>query len=71
MQRDKKNWIKESVLFDSAVKIMNATIKNLTKQQIDKLLNNINFVINNTKIYDMGCTPTLEAVEVAYNLMKE
>lgn len=71
LDRDDRNWIKLSDKAEAFTKLYQATLKNLHKEELGKELNIIESILREIPIYDMGCTPTVEAAKMAYEQMSK
>ena len=69
-KRDKINWIRKLNYNESAFKIYENCSKKIPAESLYKYLEIINVISDNINIYEMGCTPTIDAVDVAYEMMK-
>ena len=70
IERDSTDWIKPMDKNEATFKIYHASLRKLTQEQVIKEFSIINNIVNNIPIYRMGCTPTLNAVNVAYEGMR-
>lgn len=70
LKRDKINWIRKLNYNESAFKIYENCSKKIPAESLYKYLEIINVISDNINIYEMGCTPTIDAVDVAYEMMK-
>lgn len=71
LERAEKNWIKRMDVQSAFIRIYHGTLHNLTPQQLDKMIDIINTIIAVIPVYQMGCTPTIEAAQMAYETMSK
>lgn len=71
LTRDTENWIKPMEKISASVRIYHAALHNLSTTQLSNQLDIINQIIEHIPIYEMGCTPTIEAARMAYNVMSK
>ena len=70
LERDTINRIEEISKEEGIKEVLNQTIRPSDRAQMLQLLDTLDIVISRTPIYRMGCNISLEAAEVAYNMMK-
>lgn len=70
LERDTVNRIEEISKEEGIKEVLNQTIRPSDRAQMLQLLDTLDIVISRTPIYRMGCNISLEAAEVAYNMMK-
>ncbi len=71
LERDEINRIERMTADAAVLRLMHSTLKKLTPELIDKEVSLINNLIKNIPIYIMGCTPTAEAADMAYDVMSK
>ena len=71
LERSETNFIDEITTAEAIPLLLNQTIRPKMKENMDKLLNVLETILNNTKVYRMGCTISEEAAIMAYEKMKE
>ena len=69
IKRDTNDWIKPLNKKEAAIKLYQASSKKMSQNLIPMYFNVINRIVDNVNVFEMGCTPTLNAVEVAYKAM--
>lgn len=70
LERDTVNHIEEISKEEGIKEILNQTIRPSDRARMVQLLDTLDIVISRTPIYRMGCNISVEAAEVAYNMMK-
>lgn len=70
LERDVNNHIERLPSADAISKLLNQTIRPSDKTKMTELLDTLDTVIQNTPIYTMGCNISIEAAQVAYDMMK-
>lgn len=70
LERAKENWIKSIPAKDAAFGILNQTIRPENKGKLEKLLELLDRVIKDAKVFKMGCTISTDAAQMAYDAMK-
>ena len=70
LQQSKENWIKKISSKKAVFNLMSQTTRKLSKVKMEKLFKLIEDLINNIIIYEMGCRIDDEAVQLAYQAMK-
>lgn len=68
--RGDKNIIKRLGTKDAVTPFLNQTIKPLTMEGYDKMLDTVDDLISSTSCYILHCRADVEAAEIAYNAMK-
>ncbi len=73
LKRDESNWIKRMDIKEASIRMLHGCAIPLKLNNIEVLqeIDIINKLIRTIPIYEMGCTPTEQAVDVAYNIMSE
>ena len=71
LERDKKNYIELMDNVTSIFRLYHATLKKLSFEQINRVMDIIDSIVNKIPIYKMGCTPTVEAAKMAYDAMSK
>ncbi len=71
LDRDTENWIKPMDKSEAFIRMYHGATTSLSKNLIEKLIENINIVSAEVPIYKMGCTPTVEAAKMAYEAMSK
>ena len=71
LERDKENWIKPMSEPEKVINMYHSSIRKIEKPLAIKLFQIISQIIERVPIYKMGCTPTEEAAELAYETMRE
>lgn len=69
LTRDSENWIKPMNKQTSAIRMYHASWRNLTPELLSKELEIIDEIVNRIPVYEMGCTPTIDAAQMAYDVM--
>ncbi len=70
LEQSDENWIKPMPSSKAIAAILNQTIRPRELETMDKLLLNIEKVLESIQIYKMGCNISTEAVKLSYNAMK-
>ena len=70
LERSEENHITEITTAEAIPLILNQTVRPKLKENMDKLLDVIETILNNTKVYKMGCNISEEAAKIAYEAMK-
>ncbi len=71
IERAETNTISRMDSQTALIRLMHGALKKLTPEQLDKQLAIINNLIKNVPIYRLGCTPTSEAADLAYETMSK
>lgn len=71
LQRDDHNWIKNMNAQSAMLCLLYASAKKLTMDEMGKQADIINKIVECIPIYEMGCTPTIEAAQMAYDVMSK
>ena len=71
LERDEENWIKPMSEQEKVINMYHSSIRKIEKPLAIKLFQIISQIIERVPIYKMGCTPTEEAAELAYETMRE
>lgn len=71
IKRDDNNWIKPLDSKTSTFRLLHASLINLERDDMIKEMDIIDKIINRIPIYEMGCTPTIEAAKMAYEVMSK
>ena len=71
MTRDSENWIRRMSMQDAFINLYHSSVRKLTNEQLLSLMDIIDTLSKRVPIYQMGCTPTIEAAQMAYNAMKD
>jgi len=71
LKRDNRNWIKSMDSKEAIKQILFSTRYKCSSEQMLKKLEIIDKIIANIPIYEMGCTPTIEAAQMAYDYMSK
>lgn len=71
LTRDSENWIKSMDKHLAAMRIYHGSLRKLPLELLNKELDIINKIVDNIPIYEMGCTPTIEAAQMAYDVMSK
>lgn len=69
IKRDETNWIKPMSSSDAVVNLYHSSIKKVDREIALKIMDIISMIIERVPIYQLGCTPTVEAAEMAYKIM--
>lgn len=69
LTRDIKNWIRPMNSVMSTIRLLHGSGKILSPELIEKQTKIVNIISQHIPIYEMGCTPTIEAAQIAYNIM--
>lgn len=69
LRRDETNWIKPMDLTTAIAEMVNTSNFKATPEQFNKKLDIFDEIIRNIPIWEMGCTPTVEAAKMAYEAM--
>ena len=71
LNRDKENWIKPIDKKESALRIYHGGFRRISSDLLSKQLEIINKIVEKVPVYEMGCTPTIEAAQMAYDAMSK
>ncbi|MGN0494469.1 MAG: hypothetical protein ACI4F7_12540 [Acutalibacteraceae bacterium] len=71
LERDGENWIKPMPDSEKVINMYHSSIRKIDKDSAVKLFEIIGQIIERVPIYKMGCTPTAEAADLAYEAMRE
>ena len=71
LTRDNENWIRRMPPMQAFSRLFHASLRNLTKEQSEKECQLITKMISRISIYEMGCTPTIDAAKMAYEVMSK
>ena len=71
LSRDNENWIKLMDKQLAAMRMYHGALRKLTPELLNKELDIINKIVERIPIYEMGCTPTTEAAQMAYDVMSK
>ena len=71
LSRDTENWIKPANKVSATIKMYDGSLKKLTPEQLNKQMKLINQIVERIPVYEMGCTPTIEAAQMAYEVMSK
>ena len=71
LTRSEQNWIKLMPSQNAIFRLFDATSKRLTKEQLEKKFAIIDGIIRRVPIYEMGCTPEIEAAQLAFDVMSK
>lgn len=66
----KENRIEKCETSEMLLTVLNQTIRPDNIEQMDKLLGLVEKLLNNIKLYKLGCDISLEAAQLSYNTMK-
>ena len=71
IERDDKNWIKSMNAQMVVFRLLHASLININRDEMDREMDIINVIVDRIPIYEMGCTPTIEAAQMAYDVMSK
>lgn len=71
LERDSENWIKPMEPDAIVSNMYRASIRKMSPENVMKLMQIIDKIAAHVPIYRMGCTPTIEAADMAYKVMSE
>lgn len=71
IERDTANWVKPIDEQEATIRMYHASLKKLTSEQLSKQMDIIEQIINRIPVYRMGCTPTIDAAQMAYDVMSK
>ena len=71
LKRDVINSIKPMEPQNAFLRIYHSTVKKLSQEQVLKSFEIINKIIKEIPIYELGCTPTIEAAKLSYDCMSK
>lgn len=71
LHRDEENSIKPMDDEQAFLRLYHAGKRKLTMEQMEKQLDIMSEIIKNVPIYEMGCTPTVEAAKLSYSVMSQ
>jgi hypothetical protein len=70
LERSEDNWVKEITPQEAIPLIMMQTIRPRNPERMGKLLDLLDKVLSNTKLYRLGCNISEEAVRVSYDAIR-
>ncbi len=70
LERSEDNWVKEITPKEAIPLIMMQTIRPRNPERMGKLLDLLDKVLSNTKLYRLGCNISEEAVRVSYEAIR-
>jgi hypothetical protein len=70
LERSEDNWVKEITPQEAIPLIMMQTIRPRNPERMGKLLDLLDKVLSNTKLYRLGCNISEEAVRVSYEAIR-
>lgn len=70
IEQSKENWIKEITPKEAIPYILKQTIMSRDSKLINSMLDVLDTVLTNTRVYRLGCDMSKEAVELSYNTIK-
>ena len=71
LQRDNYNWINVLDLQKTFFELYRSSMKKISKVELEKQMGIFDCLIKRIPIYEMGCTPTIEAAQMAYDVMSK
>lgn len=69
LNRDENNWIERMDYGSALIRMLHQSMHGISEELTKKQLNIISNIISSVPIYEMGCTPTVEAAQMAYKVM--
>lgn len=69
LERDTVNRIELMDSKKAIINFFNASIRKINQLEMLKLLETIDTILKKVPVYKMGCNPTMEAADMAYNAM--
>jgi hypothetical protein len=70
LERSENNWVKEITPKEAIPLLMMQTIRPRNPERMIKLLDVLDTVLKNTKLYKLGCNISEEAVRVSYEAIR-
>ena len=71
LQRSEDNWIKPADMKKAVFNILSQTLRKLSQEHMDCLIEVLNEIFEKVPVYDFGCNISDEAVLVSYNEMSK
>lgn len=69
LERDNNNWIKPMAESEKFINMYHSSIRKIEKSVLINMLDVISLIIDRVPIYQLGCTPTIDAANLAYEIM--
>ena len=71
LSRDNYDWIKPMDKTVAALRIYHGGFRRISEQLVVKQLEVVDQIVSIVPIYEMGCTPTINAAKIAYEAMSK